>query len=79
MTAEQERDQLKRTLETCVWERTDARLHLEQAKRQRDALLAALTALVFEVEQKDNPRDEGASSDSDVMDAARAAIAKAKG
>lgn len=42
-------------------------------------LLAALKALVNDVEAKDNPRDEGASSDSEQMRAALVATAKAEG
>jgi hypothetical protein len=42
-------------------------------------LLAALKALVVETERRDNPGDEGVSSDAEEMDAARSAIAKAEG
>lgn len=57
-------------------EETDANARLIAAAPE---LLAALKALVLEVELKDNPSDEGASSDCDQMDAARAAISKAEG
>ena len=42
-------------------------------------LLAAIKALMAEVERRDNPSDEGCSSDCDQMDAAKAAVAKAEG
>lgn len=42
-------------------------------------LLAALKALVAEVESRDNVIDEGADSDCEQMISARAALAKAEG
>lgn len=45
----------------------------------RDALLAALKALVSETEARDNPSDQGVDAHCDEMKAARAAIAKAEG
>jgi hypothetical protein len=41
-------------------------------------LLTALKALVAEVEDKDNPRDEGCSEHCEAMETARAVIVKAE-